>query len=211
MEKAKTKMTLHRALSELKLIDSKISKQISEIVPVGIHQEGKLINANLKEEDFKTAAQSKFDSINTLIKRKSDIKSAIVEANANTTLTVGTKIMTIADAINLKASIAFKKAFIDRMKAVYNSALATKNKNNDTVNANVQVLLEKVFSKDTSKVAATDMANVRDPYLKANEFHMYDPIDCKAKIEALELEVSEFESEVDSCLSEINAITTIEI
>ncbi len=102
------KMTIHRALSELKLIDARITKQISEIEPTGIFQKGKLINGYKTPEDFNTTAKSKMDSVNDLIKRKVTIKSAIVNSNSTTKVNVGGTEMSVADAITFKGVIAFR-------------------------------------------------------------------------------------------------------
>lgn len=206
----KQKMTIHRALSELKLIDSKIEKQISEILIVGIHQKGKKVEAIYTEEEFKSRAQSKFDSVMDLIGRKNAIKSAIVKANGETLVKISGKEMTIADAINFKSIIKFKKSLINRLKATHNHAVGTLNKNNEIVEQNVQKLLEFNFGKD-AKTDTKDIQAVRDTYIPGNEFHLFDPLKSVEKTDAMEKEVSEFEVEVDATLSEINAITFIEV
>jgi len=208
---AKEEMTIHRALAELKLIDSKIEKQITELLPVGIHQKDKLIANHITLDDFKSGAQSKYDSISDLIARKSTIKSAIVEANGKTTVTVAGKKMTIADAINMKASIIFKKQLIATLTSKYTSAVAELNRGNDMVNQNIQRILEATFGKENTKVNKEDMDNVRTPYLSANEFHLFDPLKVKEKIDSLNKEVSEFEMEIDAALSEVNAVTKITV
>ncbi len=207
----KQKMTIHRALSELKLIDSKIEKQISELLPTGTYQKNKLIIGYIKEEDFTTSATSKFQSVTDLINRKSAIKSAIVQANGATKLKLGGKEMTIADAINFKSAIKFKKQLIDRLKNVRNASIADMNNNNAIVEQNVQKLLEYTFGKENVKVDPKDMEAVRKPYIEANEFHLFDPLKVNEKIEAMEKEVGDFEMEVDAALSEINAVTFIEV
>lgn len=204
-------MTIHRGLSELKLIDAKIEKQISEIVPSDVHQKGKLVGGYITEEDFKSNAQSKYDSINELIERKCKIKSAIVDANGSTMVKVGEKEMTIADAINFKAVVKFKKKLIETLKQRHKQSLAALNKNNEVVNANIQRILEATFGKENVKVGEKDVEAVSKPYLEANEFHLFDPLKIEKRVEQMEKEVSEFESEVDAVLSEINAITFIEV
>ena len=44
------KMTIHRALSELKLIDAKIEKGIAAINPTGMYQKDKLVNGQIKQD-----------------------------------------------------------------------------------------------------------------------------------------------------------------
>lgn len=204
-------MTIHRALSELKLIDAKIEKQITEILPSGVHQKGKLVEGYIKEDEFKTNAQSKYDSVNDLISRKTKIKSAVVEANGITMVKVGEKEMTIADAINFKGIIKFKKKLIETLKQKHRQAVAALNKNNDLVNQNVQRILEATFGKENVKVGKEDVEAVRKPYMEANEFHLFDPLEVDKTVEKLEKEVAEFEAEVDAVLSEANAVTFIEI
>ena len=208
---ATQKMTIHRALSELKLIDSKIEKQITEIVPVGIYQKGKLINNYIKEEDFVSSAKSKFDSVNDLIARKNAIKSAIVQANGITKVTVSEKQMTIADAINFKAVVVFKKQLITKLKNSLMKTVGELNHNNNIVEGNVQKLLEFTFGKENVKADSKDLEAVSKPYIESNAFHLFDPLKVAEKIEAMEKEIGDFEMEVDAALSEINAVTFIEV
>ncbi len=204
------RMTIHRALSELKLIDAKIEKQINEIYPSGILQKDKLVNGYVQETEFEKAAKSKYDSVNDLIDRKNQIKSAIVAANGITQVKVAEKQMTIADAINFKAVIKFKKKLIETLKQRHKQVIGELNKRNENVNQNVQRILEATFGKENVKVGKEDVESVRKPYLEANEFHLFDPLKVDETVEKLEKEVSEFEAEVDAVLSEINAITLIE-
>lgn len=204
------KITLHRALSELKLIDAKIEKQTAEINPVGVFQKGKLINGLIQEEEFKRHAEGKYNSVIDLIERKAKIKSAIVRANSETPIQVAGKEMTIADAITRKASIIQRKALLDILVKRNLAAQANMNKQNEVVNQNVQRILEATFGKENVKAGKDDLDNVRKPYLDSNEFHFFDPIHVNAKIESLEKEIGDFEAEVDAVLSEINAVTYIE-
>lgn len=207
----KQKMTIHRALSELKLIDAKIEKQINDILPTGIYQKGKLVNGFIQSEEFEKSAKSKFDSTNDLITRKNQIKSAIVNANGKTMVSVAGKEMTIADAINFKNIIKFKKQLVESLKFKHNQAVANLNRNNEQVQKNVQAILEATFGKENVKVGKDDVEAVRKPYLEANEFNLFDPLKVSETVENIEKEVSEFEAEVDAVLSEINATTFIEI
>lgn len=203
------KMTIHRALSELKLIDAKITKNIAEIVPTGIYQKGKLINGIMKEEDFKENAQSKFDSVRDLIRRKALLKSAIVQANTDNRVDVGGKNMTVADAINEKNVIKFKKELIARLKAMHNNTIANFNRNKESVEKNLQILLEQALGKDNVKTSKDDVEAISKPYMDKNEVLIFDPLKVDEKIKSLEEEVEKFEAEVDAVLSEANAINFI--
>ena len=205
------KMTIHRGLAELKLIDARIEKQILEIEPTGIYQKGKLVNGFIREEDFRNSAESKLQSATDLIARKNKIKSAIVKANGQTDVSIAGKSMTIADAINYKASVKFKKSLIASLLNKHRAKLSEFNKNNEIINKNAQALLEAAVGKDNAKTAAKETVDaIQKPYLEANEFHLFDPVGVASLVEKMEKEVSDFEAEVDAVLSEANSVTFIE-
>lgn len=205
------KMTIHRGLAELKLIDAKIEKQIAEINPVSVYQKNKLILGYITEKDFVSNAQSKFDSITTLISRKTTIKAAIMKANGDTHVTIADKTMTITDAINFKSTIKFKKSFNTRLRQLHTSASSNLNKNNEIVEKNVQILLEQALGKDNVKTNKDDVDAIRSPYLAANTWYLFDPLSIIEKLDVMEKEISDFETEIDAVLSEINATTFIVI
>ena len=115
---AEQKMTIHRALSELKIINSRIENQLNEFIPVGIRQLNKPVDGKFQSNEFESDAQSKYQSITDLIERKQKIKRAIVKANGETKVTVAGIEMTIADAITQKSTIDLKKSLLLRMKTV---------------------------------------------------------------------------------------------
>ena len=197
-------------MSELKLIDAKIEKAIASINPTGIYQKDKLINGQVKEEDFRSDAQSYYDSALDLMKRKTAIKSAIVQSNGVAVVTVGGEVMTVADAINAKVIIKFKKNLITTLSARHRQVVAGMNNNNGLVQQNCQKLLEAALGKDAVKAGKDDVEAISKPYLAANEFHLFDPIKVEEKIKALEKEIGDFEADVDAVLSESNAVTFIE-
>lgn len=205
------KMTLHRALAELKLIDAKIEKQIAECEPINIYQKDKKIGGWATQDEFKAKAQSGYDSVIALIDRKNAIKSAIVKANGTTTVTVGDKSMTIADAINFKTLIAFKKKFISMLTQRQKNAIGIMNKNNEGVKINCDRIVEAVVGKENVAIKTGEVEAVQKPYMEMNEFQLADPLKLADKISALEKEVQDFEVEIDATLSEINAVTQIEI
>lgn len=206
-----TKMTIHRALSELKLADAKITKQISEIIPVSYYQKDKLIFGRISHEDFSNSAKSKLQSILDLIKRKELIKAEIVKSNGITEVTVANHKMTVADAITRKSTLELYKILIERLRNLNNINNGAVNKNNESINEHLQRLLEITFGKENVKADPKDIEAIRKPFLEANEFHVIDPLKIEDVIKDLEKEVEDFESEIDAVLSEINAVTFIQI
>ena len=208
------KMTIHRALAELKLIDSKIEKAISVIEPTGIMQVNKLVNNFYKKEDFENDAKSKYQSVIDLIERKNKIKSAIVTTNGITEVEISGIKMTIADAINFKSIIVFKKNLIATLIKKHNAIKSKFTIENEKIEKialeNAKIMIGK---EGDNKIKPTDedVKNIIEPFVKRNEFHLVDPLKVEELTEKLQKEVSDFEVEVDAALSEVNAITIIEI
>lgn len=207
-------MTIHRALAELKLIDSRIEKAIASIEPTGVMQANKPVSGFYAKEDFEKSAKANYQSVLDLIERKNKIKSAIVSANGVTTVNVGGKTITIADAINFKAVIVFKKNLIASLLKKHNaikSKFITENeKVHNVALENAKIMIGKQ-GDDRVKPTDDDVKAIVEPFVKRNEFHLVNPLNIESLTESLQKEVNEFEVEVDSVLSEINAITVIEI
>lgn len=206
-------MTIHRALAELKLIDSKIEKAISVIEPTGVMQANKPVNSFYKKEDFETEAKAKFQSVVDLIERKNKIKSAIVTANGVTQVEISGVKMTISDAINFKSVVVFKKNLIATLIKKHNAVKSKFTVENEKVNnvalENAKIMIGKQ-GDDRVKPTDEDVKNIVEPFVKRNEFHLVDPLKVEELTEKLQNEVNNFEVEVDAVLSEINAITVIE-
>lgn len=206
------KITIHRALAELKLIGARIDKAIDELVPAGIYQEGRTVgNSNYAKDDFEKLVKEKYQSVTDLIQRRNTIKTKIVQANAVTVVKIGQAEMTIADAINLRAIIELKKKLAASMKQKLRGALTQAEKHNSMVDANALKLAESALQKTNIKISDSDVQGVIEPYLKVNRALITDPLGVEKEVEKIEKEVSEFETEVDAALSEINATTFIEI
>lgn len=208
------KMTIHRGLAELKLIDSKIEKQILQFEGLGIKQKDKPVRTNtvvVSQDDFENKAKSSYDSIMSLIKRKSEIKAAIVAINTETLVKINDVEMSIADAITHKSNISLIKQFIAKMKSNHTQVTGALNNNQNVTDTNLQKLLEASFGKDNTKVSKEDIDNISKPFLDNNTWTLVDPLKLSEKIESLDKGISAFEMEVDAALSEINAVTYIEI
>lgn len=207
----KQKMSIHRALAELKLIDSRISKGILSIEPVGSMQLDKPVNNFIVKTEFDKNAISSLQSIKDLIERKTLIKSAIVEANSKTMVNISGKIMSISDAIIYRSVIEMKKELVNHLLDKLSQTKSQIKKNNSLVNENALQLAKAALQKDNVEINEGDAVAITEPYIAKNEFHLVDPINIYDVISKLNEEIDSFESEVDAVLSEINAITLIEV
>ena len=206
-------MTIHRALVDLKLIDSKIEKGISEIEPTGMMQQDKPVNGFYKKEDFESAAKSKLQSVLDLIERKNKIKSAIVMSNGIRIVEVAGKKMTVADAINYKNIIVFKKQLLSALSKKHNQVKSKVQTENEKVN-NVALENAKIMigrqGDDKVKPTDDDVKAIVEPFVKRNELHLVDPLKVEDFVDKNTSEIELFEAEVDAVLSESNSLTTIE-
>ena len=83
------KMTVHKALAELKVIGDRISSAISTGVYCRANKHSNEKVSGVSVEDFKKQIQGSWDKANDLIKRRNAIKKAVVFSNAITKVKVG--------------------------------------------------------------------------------------------------------------------------
>ena len=204
------KITLHRALTELKTIDKRIEKAILSSLFIGIKKDDK-INGLHETEEFSKSCKSSIQSIEDLIKRKIDLKEKLMKANSSIDVKIGDKTMKIVDAINYKELISSKKMFLAEMKKSYEMVISGTERHNKQVETNALGLAEKALGKENVKIGSDDVEAVMGPYIKKNKVEIFDPLKLKDLIQKMEKEIDEFEINVDACLSEANALNTIEL
>lgn len=207
----KEKMSLHRALAELKLLDSRIDRGISSIVPIGVQQAGRKVNNHYDKKEFEDGVKADFQSITDLISRRQKIKSAIVQANASTEVNIGGTTYKIAEAINQKVLIDAKRKFVTKISIELTRAKTVIEKNNSVVDNNALSIAQTTLNRETAKATDEDALKLITEFTKQNAFNLVDPLSLEDKIKTMTDEIETFESHIDSVLSEINATTFIEI
>lgn len=205
------KMTLARALAEIKLLNSKIEKNIGrlQLVATKTGKKDVINGSNEKVVDFNENAKSNYQSTLDLIKRRNFIKSKLTQANAITTISIGQDYYTIAEAIDRKNSIQIEKTLLDKMKSNLNLQIKNMNTANDKMEADINRMVETKMGADKSK--AEDVADLKRIFRESDTTTLVDPLDLKVKIEDLEKSIENFELNIDFTLSEANAINYIEI
>lgn len=197
------KITITRALAELKLLDKRITKAIYDGKFVSYSINGKNIHSTFKPSEEK-------QSIEALIARRAALKAAIMKSNATTNVNIGGVEMLVIDAIEMKETIKYKQSFLQQLKQQQQSTKYTISSTNENVNARLDKLLEANFGKD-SKTKSEEMEAISKPFLERNEAKLEDPLNLDSLIESLSEEILAFTSNVDYALSESNALTQIEI
>lgn len=203
------KMTIHRALAELKLLDKRIDKQIKDSVPFCVvkKKDEKQVNG-MSLEEYNKKVEGNFNAIIDLIKRRELIKAKIMHSNTITKVNVAGEEMTVAEAIERKNTIEYKKKLLNRLRADLQMALDEMENGNIILLDKLESFLEATLGDNPS---SKEIETVSEMFKEKNELKLYNPINIEKKIEKLEEEIEDFLMEVDFVLSESNSKTTIEI
>ena len=202
-------MTITEGLVELKLLGSRIEKELKDTQFVGTLPNDK--KGTEVEINFVEKAKASYQSITDLIKRRDAIKRAIVKANAVTTLAIGGVTMTIAEAIEKKESIAYSRRLLAKIKEDYAIARHAYDRSTENAKARLDQLLSTMLSKGDSANMADAVKAVTDSFMEKNGVTLCDPIKAEDEIARLEKQIDEFMANVDTALPIVNAKTEIDI
>lgn len=207
------KMTIHEALSELKVIGKRTEKEINDIVFVTTNKHSNTKIGGKTIEEFSDNIKSKYQKITDLIKRREAIKRAVTQSNAITVVNISGQEMTIAEAIEYKKSgIAFKENLLRCLSFQYNRAADIINRTNgDNLEAKADDYVIKMYGNKDSGIANEVIETAKKNYIDNNSLDMIDPLDVSKIIVELNDEIDKFMTKVDSALSVSNATTMIEI
>ncbi len=200
-------MSVHRGLSELKLYANKIASLNSGTFVLANKQSNKTIGGK-SIEDVNNLIKGNFDSMAALIENRKRIKDAIVKSNAATNVTIAGKIMTVAEAIERKASIEFERNFLRILQDQFSQ------QNNIVEQQNLQLPTKLESFLQATLGEKRDVATVKDltkTFEDNNKYVLIDPNHIQDYIQALDKSINEFASQVDYTLSESNATTFFDV
>lgn len=206
-------MTVQRALNELKIIDERLSKRLTEFVVVGTKKvsEARVVETRESIVEFENRAKGVLDSVDGLLKRQQELKHAIMTSNATTKIEVAGKTYSVMTAIDRKRTIEKEKLVVKYMRDALIRAEYKVSQENDKMESYIQ--------RQTNAMAGGDLSSKKDDYIIAfeksyreqNSWDLVDPLKLRDLIEQREQEISMFELEIDTVLTVSNAITKIEI
>lgn len=204
-------MTVHKALAELKLLDSRIEKAIAEGVycVANKHSNDKIGGVPL--DDYIKIMKGGYDRATDLINRRKAIKRAVVLSNAVTKVSVAGNEYTVAEAIEMKNhGVEFEKLLMNTMNIQYrNAQMQIKQENGKDLEQRAEQYVTAIYGQKESKTNTADIEKVKSDFLKSNQYELVDPLHVFDKIEDLEKKINDFMVEVDSALSVSNALTEI--
>ena len=210
------KMSVTRALAELKRLDDRLDRMATDqsifvSVAVGQGDKQKVLGVSDTVQNVVSQIQSNRDRVNSMIEMRAKIKSAVVASNAATKVKLGAREMTVAEAIELKKSIDVKRNMLITYRRQVIQANALVRSQNATLDAQIETNLATIYGNDKGKVDASMFEAIAKPQREQKEASLIDPIKINDLIKSLDEEISLVDTELDFTLSEINAKTEIEV
>lgn len=209
----KETMTIHKALSELKILDSRIENAIDglNVVVANKHTNTKISGVAIS--DWADEAKKAFQSATTLINRRNAIKRAVTRSNAVTMVTIGGKEYSVAEAIDMKQKgTSYLSMLMDKLAGQYAKAKRTADtENGDRLDMRADEYVKTLYSGTELKNMADEIKKVRDTFVASQTIEILDPINAGSRVNELQQEIDTFMSDVDSALSVSNALTMVEV
>lgn len=207
------KLTISEAFNELKNIDTEIKKAIN----CGIYVSTCKINENdpvqaAKNQQTAKDIEKSFNDVTFLIKKREQLKSAIIKSNGETYVFLDNQKITVATLIDLISNLKYKIQLTKTLSDQFEKAQIQVKRNNEYMENKLDDLTKTAFSRDNNnKIKADDYSSIADPYRKANEFSLVDPINIEKTITENEEYIDELTAKADTLLQVSNSTTTIEI
>lgn len=208
-------MTVHKALAELKVLDSRIESAILSGDFVITKKNNQDTVKGKTAEQYKIKATEVFQKASDLILRRNAIKNAVVVSNAKTTVKIGDKDYTVVETIEKKNH---GMDYYIQLRDILRQQLSKQKTELEKHNASLQQKAEQfavamMGGKDVKdvKTDSDEYVASMNTYIKANTMTLLDPLGIEAKIEELDDMINTFLPEVDAALSVSNAVTTITV
>lgn len=210
------KITITRALTELKTLRSRYTDQLIDLKPIAVKQGSKLRSpyASYKPEDFEKQILPGLQSVEALYKRMVDIKTKIDQSNSVTKVTIGSSEMTIQEALVMKSYVNLKEQMLENLKSYQSQARREYERALEDNRKYVERMVQNATSSSGTPGGKVDPETERKALESVESLYKVDFVDSgklSERIEKLTKEIEEFKSNVDYALSESNSTTFIEI
>lgn len=205
-------MTVHKALAELKILDSRIGDAILSGDFVITKKNNQDTVKGKTAEQYKTKATESYQNASDLIRRRNAIKNAVVVSNANTTVKIGDAEYTVVEAIEKKNhGMDYYVQLRDVLRQQFAKQKADLEKHNASLQQKAEQFVTGLMGGKDVKTDSAEFSNAVDTYIKSNTMTLLDPLGIEKKIEELDDMINTFLPEVDAALSVSNAVTIITV
>ena len=205
------KMTVHKALAELKTLDDRINSEItgSVFVRANRHNNMKIFGKTIP--DFMTDTESSYQSVKALINRRNAMKRAVVLSNAITKVNIGGVEYTVAEAIEMNNHgmenlVELRNCLREQYSSVKRMV---ESENGDKLVKACENYIQATFGTK-EKINNPDIEMAQKVYMANNTYDIVTGFDIEKIIKELTDRIDAFKAEVDSALSVSNALTVIE-
>ena len=205
------KMTVHKALAELKTLDDRINSEItgSVFVRANRHNNMKIFGKTIP--DFMADTESSYQSVKALINRRNAMKRAVVLSNAITKVNIGGVEYTVAEAIEMNNHgmenlVELRNCLREQYSSVKRMV---ESENGDKLVKACENYIQATFGTK-EKVNNPDIETAQKVYMANNTYDIVTGFDIEKIIKELTDRIDAFKAEIDSALSVSNALTGIE-
>jgi len=209
----KETMTIHKALSELKVLDARIESEITvtTFVVANKHSNKKINGVDVTE--YAATVKDEYKSIRSLINRRNAIKRAVTLSNAVTKVKIGDKEYTVAEAIDMKnAGMNNYQRLLDQIgNNLKYAQRKCEGENGEKLDQRAESYLKTMFDSADPKNLSEEIEKQRKAFIESQSFELVDPINASDVLKELKDMTDTFMSDVDSALSVSNALTSIEV
>lgn len=205
------KMTVHKALAELKTLDDRINSEITGSIFVKANRHNNMKIFGKSVENFRADTTSSLQSVMALIERRNAMKRAVVLSNAVTKVEIGGVEYTVAEAIEMNNhGMENWIDFRDFLRDQYSSVKRMVESENGEKLANAcENYIQTMFgSKD--KINNPDIETARKMYMDSHSYDVVTGFNIEEIISVITKKIDDFKAEIDSALSVSNALTIIE-
>ena len=170
------KMTIHKALAELKIVDDRIISAINggTYCVANKHSNEKIKGVPVKE--YEGVMQGYYDKATDLIKRRNAIKRAVVLSNATTKVSINGIEYTVAEAIEMKNhGVEFDEKMLTALKKQYDKAQAEILKQNgDDLEKRAEQYVIGIYGSKEGKTNTDDFEKTKKDFINANSYELID-------------------------------------
>lgn len=207
------KMTIHKALCELKTLDDRINKAIQGNVFVFANKHSNAKVSGMSVSDYSAKIKSAYQSATDLMARRDAIKRAVILSNAVTKVNVGGREYTVAEAIEMKNNgIPMQQVLLRKLEG--DSRRASKeadNSNGEMLERRADDYIRSLYANADMKNLSDEVKKMRDDFITAQTMELVDPINIDTEMKRLDEQINAFTVEIDAALSVSNALTEITV
>jgi len=215
------RMLVTQALDEKDLLMKKIVDKIDNgrFIDWAKNNEDRGYITKLTRDEFAKNASALYQQIGDYIDRYNRIEAAIIQSNAATMVETSIGTMSVAAAITLRkrlrasseyeSDVDFNTRLANRMQTQYNQVVSDIDRKNSSLQSTAEDMRLSILGRD-SKVRDDKPLAVVDSFVKENTAAVVDPLDVKAKVEAIRTGNENLLRELDTQIKVSNATTFIE-